>query len=407
MSDGTTLTGETFNSDAPHDTAKDPAKSKLASIEPTKPLSRFTTTKGNDLARNAKAPVWLIKGILEQDKHGILCGASMAFKSFAVLEMAHCIANGRAFMGYDVKKQGSVIYVCGEGSIDRRLRALVIKHGEFNNDDDFHLLNDSMRIDKDDDMTDLRLLIEQVKPVLVVFDTFASLIGSTNENDNGAVGSVLNLVRDTCRTTFKTSSIVVHHTGKDADKGMRGASAFEGNVDFAFMLKRNNDFTTTMTTGKLKDNADFMPIHMAAIEVDLNIPNDDPDELEPITSLVLQKADYVKSDSKKSINSDERKILNVLQKIIDDGESTTAPPKIVTDLFTDSKNNIPAKVTTIRSWLDLSYEVITVTSEPEKEKQAKRVKFDRVRKKLHDCGFIGVIGDYIWTAKAPYPLQTL
>ena len=363
----------------------------------------FTFSKGNDLARNAKAPVYLIKGIIEQDKHGILFGASMSFKSFAVLEMAHCIANGRDFMGHKVKQTGAVIYVCGEGSIEQRVKALVITHGEFKNND-FNLLNDSMRIDNPKDMANLRLAILQIKPVLVIFDTFASLISVTNENDNGAVGAVLNLIRDTCRTEFKTSSITVHHTGKDAEKGMRGASAFEGNVDFALALKRNEsshtrENTTVMTTGKLKDNADFAPICMKAVEVDLGIPNEDEDDLEPITSLVLQKVENFREE-KKSLNSEERKVLEVLTKLMTSDDAMT-PSKTVIDLFPDSPEKAPKKVIDVRTWLENSNEVITVSSEPEKEKNAQRVKFDRVRKKLHESNFIGVHGSVVWIAYTP------
>lgn len=364
-----------------------------------KPKSRFTTTTGNHLARNAKAPVYLIDGILEQDAHGIVYGASMSFKSFAVLEMAHCIANGRPFMGHKVKQTGSVIYVCGEGAggVGRRLKAQIITNGEFKND--FHLLNESIDIGNDDDMAELKLLISEIKPVLVIFDTFASLAHGINENDNGAVGAALNSIRDTCRTEFKTSSLVVHHTGKDDAKGSRGAYAFKANVDYEIELKRgNNDSTTTMHCEKMKDGENFKDIHMAAVVVDLDIPCDD----KIITSLILKQIDAVKADKKKSLNDEERKVLNVLTNLVN-GDDAMTPPKSVIDLFPDSPQNAPKKVTTVRTWFENSIEVITVSSEPEKEKEAKRSRFNRTRTKLQENGFIGVHGDVIWIANAPQP----
>ena len=362
-----------------------------------KPPSKFTTTKGNDLARNAKAPVYLIDGIIEQDAHGIVYGASMSFKSFAVLEMAHCIANGRDFMGHKVKQTGAVIYVCGEGAggIGRRLKAQVITNGEFKND--FHLLNESIDIGSVDDMAELKLLIEQIKPTLVIFDTFASLVCGVNENDNGAVGAVLNLIRDTCRNEFGTSSMIIHHTGKDDAKGSRGAYAFKANVDFEIELKKNNDFVTVMHCEKMKDGEHFQDIHMVRTVVDLGIYDDDFKES---TSLILKRTDAAKADNKKALDSEERKVLEVLTKLMTSDDAMT-PSKSVIDLFPDNPEKAPKKVITVRTWLENSNEVITVTSEPEKEKEAKRSRFNRTRTKLDKNGFIGVHGDVVWIANAP------
>jgi hypothetical protein len=33
----------------------------------------------------------------------------------------------------------------------------------------------------------------------------------------------------------------IHHTGKDAEKGMRGSSALDGAVDTALVVMRQND----------------------------------------------------------------------------------------------------------------------------------------------------------------------
>ncbi len=364
-----------------------------------KPPSKFTFSKGNDLARNAKAPVYLIDGIIEQDAHGIIYGASMSFKSFVVLEMAHCIANGRDFMGHKVKKQGAVIYVCGEGAggVGRRLKAQIITNGEFEND--FHLLNESIDIGSDSDMSELKLAIEQIKPVLVIFDTFASLVCGVNENDNGAVGAVLNLIRDTCRNEFGTSSITVHHTGKDTDKGSRGASAFKNNVDFEIELKRSNDFCTVMQCEKMKEGEHFKDIHMIRTVIDLGIFDDDMKES---TSLVLKLTDAAKADNKKALDSEERKVLEVLTKLMT-SDDAMEPSKSVIDLFPDNPEKAPKKVITVRTWLENSNEVITVTSEPEKEKNAKRSRFNRTRTKLYKNGFIGVHGDVVWIAYAPQP----
>jgi hypothetical protein len=357
----------------------------------------FDLLDGDELAESAKAAVYLIDGILEEDAHGVFYGASMAFKSFAVLEMAHCICTGRDFMGHKVKKQGAVIYVCGEGKggIGRRLRAQIITNKTLKNN--FKMPKDSISINDTVGMAKLSRTIKKVKPVLVIFDTFAALVNGVNENDNGAVGAVLKLVRDTCRNEFKTSSMIIHHTGKDETKGMRGASTFRGTIDYEFSLSRSNDFCTVMHCEKMKEGENFKDIHMVAVPVDLGIFDDDMKES---TSLILKRTDVAKADNKKALDSEERKVLEVLTKLMTSDDAMT-PPKSVIDQFPDNPEKAPPKVTTVRAWLDLSYEVITVTSEPEKEKEAKRSRFNRTRTKLYKNGFIGVHGDVVWIAYTP------
>ena len=385
----------------PTATAKESAKKGKLNMDDATDTG-FTFIDGDDMALTAKAPVYLIKGILEQDSHGVMFGASMSYKTFVALSMAHSICTGKPFMGRKVRKTGVVLYVCGEGdgAMKRRIKAQVIKKGGFNGN--FKMLEGNISIDSADDMARLEQTIRKIKPVLVIFDTFASLVGNTNENDNGAVGAVLKLIKETCRTDFGTSSMIVHHTGKDDSKGMRGASAFKNNVDFSIELKRANDFCTTMSCEKMKDGENFKDIHMVATVVELGIKNDDEDDLDPITSVVMMQVDNVKTKDNKSLNSEERKVLDVLTNLLNSDDAMT-PSKSVIDLFPNSPQNAPKKVITVRTWLENSNEVITVSSEPEKEKQAKRVKFDRVRKKLHDSNCIGVHGDVVWIVTMPQP----
>lgn len=357
----------------------------------------LTFSSGDEMAKTAKAPVYLIKGILEEDAHGIMYGASMSFKTFTTLAIAHSICTGRDFMGKKVKKTGTVLYVCGEGdgAMKRRTLAQVKQNGGFN--DNFMMLNGTIRIDNADDMARLKQAIDELKPVLVIFDTFASLVSSTNEQDNSDVGQALNLIKETCRNG-STSSIVVHHTGKDESNGARGASAFKNNVDFSFELKRKvKAMQTEMSCEKMKDGEDFLPVHMMATVVELGIFDDDGEESR---SIVMQKSDYIPANGITALDSEERKILNALQAAIDD--DGIIPPRTILNEYPDSPENAPKKVTSIREWFDYSLDLLTVNSTPEKELAAKRSRHTRVRDKLVRLEIICVHGSYVWITK---PLQ--
>lgn len=228
---------------------------------------------GWDLAENAKPARYLVDGILEEDAHGIFGGASMTYKTFTALRLAHSICSGKPFAGREVYKKGAVVYVCGEGqgSVQRRLKALLLKCGK--PDYMIDIVPAGVSLTCPESMARLRDRIKPLNPVLVIFDTFASLSGGIEENSNSEVGAALNLVRDTCRAVG-ASSLIVHHFGKNSEQGFRGASAFVNNVDFAFMAHKRggeNSRESGLTCHKMKDGEHFSEIFFKAEIVQLGI----------------------------------------------------------------------------------------------------------------------------------------
>jgi len=239
----------------------------------------------DDMADNATAPVYLIDAIIESKTNGLIAGSSQSFKSFCVLKMAHSICTGNDFFGHDVFTTGKVLYVCGEGigALGRRIKALKIVEGGFN--DNFFVLSKPLFIDNIAEMAWLKEQIDKINPVLVVFDTFSSLATSTQENVNDEVARVLRMVSDCCIESG-ASSIVVHHYGKDADKGTRGASAFGANVDFELSMKRVTDtMCAVLGCKKTKDGDFFADIEITAHIVDLGLVRQNG---KSATSLVLK-----------------------------------------------------------------------------------------------------------------------
>lgn len=238
---------------------------------------------GWDLADDATAPNFLVDGFLEEDAHGILGGASMTYKSFFALRLAHSICSGEPFMGRKIFNTGPVVYVCGEGqgAIRRRLKALKLLLGG-NPKHPIFIEGEGISLDNPISMAALIKKVRDIKPVLVIFDTFASLAGGVDENSNSEVGQSLNLVRDTCREVG-ASSLVVHHFGKDAEKGFRGASAFVNNVDFAFTAKKEGKLTASVSCFKMKDGEPFSDIYFKGHIVPLGVHSQNGEES---TSLV-------------------------------------------------------------------------------------------------------------------------
>jgi hypothetical protein len=255
-----------------------------------KPNSRLSFSSADDLAMIAKPADYLINHVLERDSHGMLAGASGAYKSFMILRMAHSICTGSDFFKKKCFETGLVVYVCGEGktALSRRIKALSLVKGGF--DGRLLVLDQKISIDNENDIKDLAIQLQELRPALVIFDTFSSMNSNTNENDNSDVASALSFLKSHLSNGY-TSSIIVHHFGKDSEKGVRGASAFKDNSDFIMTLTRKNRESkeTSLASIKSKDGDDFEEITAIARVVELGMLNQDGSES---TSLVMDDIDY-------------------------------------------------------------------------------------------------------------------
>jgi hypothetical protein len=73
---------------------------------------------------------WLIEGVIPKKAFVALYAPPASFKSFVALDIAECIATTRPFLGKEVKQQGAVLYIAGEGhgGIGARIKALKLHH---------------------------------------------------------------------------------------------------------------------------------------------------------------------------------------------------------------------------------------------------------------------------------------
>ncbi len=248
-----------------------------------KPRETSTYSSGDDLAKNARPPEYLVDAVLPVGSNGILRGETMAFKTFTALNLAHSVSTGRPFFGHTVFKPGKVIYVCGDGmgGIPRRLKALEISEGKFN-DDVYLYLDSRFRIDDPEIMAELRQSIEELQPVLIIFDALTSLAFTMDENSRLDVASTIQLIKDTC-SFGDTSTLIVHHYDDYSGKGL-GSTPLMSCVDFAWEMNRVPDsMSATLRCLKNNEGEAFTDIDLLAQIVDIP-PIEDG---ESYTSLVI------------------------------------------------------------------------------------------------------------------------
>jgi hypothetical protein len=124
-------------------------------------------------------------------------------------------------------------------------------------------------------------------PVLIIIDTWArSLVG--DENSSADVGAAVRALND-LRREYKSSCLVVHHSGLGDATRARGSSALKGSLDAEYRVE-NNDGIMTLSNSKMKDGEIPEPMTFSFETVKLGIEDEDGD---PVCSSVVIPMDAV------------------------------------------------------------------------------------------------------------------
>ena len=277
-----------------------------------KEKSPFPLTRYGDM--ELLPPQWLIKGILEDDSLGVVFGASGAGKSYFTIDMAASVATGNPFHGRNVKVQGAVVYVAGEGrrGIASRLRALEIARGLNLKEAPLYISHKAAALCDPELMVHVASAVRSVKGrvALIVIDTWARNMAG-NENDTSDTNAAIRAV-DELRAIHKCSAIIVHHSGQAESERGRGSSALRAALDVEYKVEIKDEIVTVRNT-KMKDGEPPEAMTFSFDPVDVGILDDDGD---PVISAVLQEIDMsgiVKTRPKKH-GSAQVAILAALEK---------------------------------------------------------------------------------------------
>ena len=169
---------------------------------------------------------------------------------------------------------------------------------------------------------------------VLVIDTLDAATPGMNENDGKEIGKFLDILRKIRNVGY--TIIVIHHTGKDVRKGMRGHNSHEALADSIFFVeKRQNSNVVKMTKTKDRNGPGgekfLFEIHAGAIE-------DDPSEQIPYLEF---KDDSESSTSAEKPTAREVKVLNIAEELIEtDPLNIRSVFGLQTDLFAIQLNQI-------------------------------------------------------------------
>jgi hypothetical protein len=246
---------------------------------------------------------WLIEKVIPKKAFVALYGPPGSYKSFIALDIAEAVATGRTWMGNEIKTPDAVLYICGEGhgGIGARIRACKV-HNNTQQGAEIYVIRHQLNLrSSEEDFALLMLSIQQlinetgVEFSLLQIDTLARAFGGGNENDSQDMGAFITNVGRVQRM-LDCTIMILHHSGKDATRGLRGHSSLLGAVDTQLeLLKMESGVkkdgiagSGLLTISKQKDGADNIKIGFEMVEVELS-----PSSLglEPVISLAVNPSD--------------------------------------------------------------------------------------------------------------------
>jgi hypothetical protein len=236
---------------------------------------------------------WLIEGVIPKKAFVALYAPPASFKSFVALDIAECIATTRPFLGKEVKQQGAVLYIAGEGhgGIGARIKALKVHHDTPQGAPVYFLRRQVNLRSSQQDIQDLALAIDELQAIqgiqfqLIVIDTLARAFGGGNENASEDMGAFITAA-GAIQQRYDSALLVVHHAGKDATKGLRGHSSLLGAVDTELEIIRIEDAPKgILHISKQKDGEDGQRMGFQMVTVDIGTS---ALGFESVTSLALE-----------------------------------------------------------------------------------------------------------------------
>lgn len=186
---------------------------------------------------NEPEPTWIVDGLIPDDSIVLWIGPSQSFKSFMLLEVMLSVATGKPTFGA-TPTAAPVLY----GAIEDRpnigkgrRRAWELARGIPKEDPlENFVVSDVPAIGMTEDfeawIKETRAWLGQRRLKLIAIDTAGKTLAALNENDSATVRTFYQMC-NALRDEFGCSVIAIHHSGKDAERGARGSSAWTADFD--------------------------------------------------------------------------------------------------------------------------------------------------------------------------------
>lgn len=208
-------------------------------------------------------------------------------KSFLAFDLCYAIARGTSpWFGLRVE-QGPVVYLAleGQAGISKRLKACEMHHGHAA-PSDFRFMLGAFNLRDEARVNELaRQIVDAgLQHAVVVVDTLNQSAPGSDENNSADMGKIIDGAKSLA-AAVDGIVVLVHHSGKDRARGMRGHSSLIAALDAAVEVVRAQE-GRSWRSSKEKDGPDG---RHAAFELVTHVVDTDPYGL-PVTSCAVRQA---------------------------------------------------------------------------------------------------------------------
>ena len=199
-------------------------------------------------------PPQLVKKLIPQQGICFIGGQSGAGKTFVAVDLAVSLASGISFFSQPTLERVGVVILAAEGAHTLASRIQVARERKTTS----QLLPIAWQADVPNlaDTRRIRDLITRLGAVdrkfrkdhgvrlgAVICDTLAACFAIEDENDNSKATVVIRYLKE-LSDHLNLVVIPIHHYGKSAETGLRGASAWRAGSDVVLSVLANRDHTT-------------------------------------------------------------------------------------------------------------------------------------------------------------------
>ena len=268
---------------------------------------RFTFTTATDFASLPNLQ-WRIKGLLPESGLASIFGPSGSGKSFLVLDMLAAIATATDWFGLKVKSC-PVVYVALEGTVgvSKRINAWQTHH-KVVLPDHFVIVKDRLSLFNQDASAFADAIFDEgLEGGAIVIDTLNQSAPEADENTSSDMGRI---IQNAMLLQEKTKGLVIliHHTGKEASRGLRGHSSLKAALDVTIEIKKN-EAGREWKIDKSKDGEDGVshPFRLESVGLGCDTDGD------PVTSCVVMCDLFRKKRLKEPTGKNQLAVLNTLR----------------------------------------------------------------------------------------------
>ncbi len=224
-----------------------------------------------------------VKNVLPGEGLSAIFGPPGAGKTFVALDLAFAISDGRDWFGNQVKAC-PVLYICleGQSGLSHRAQAYRVHHGEDAGEKlNFVIAPFSLLFNDDIDALVATVNEAGIQNGVIFIDTLSAASPGADENSSADMGRILEAakrIREECGGLV----ILVHHSGKDASKGLRGHSSLPAALDTVIHVSRGDD-RRAWALAKSKDGIESQDHAFRLSTIELGTDEDG----DPISSCVV------------------------------------------------------------------------------------------------------------------------